>query len=237
MLVGVVSTQTYIQAILTSRDVIAARRGALISAVMIPPLGLLGIAVGLFMRQSQPTLDSARALPVFIMEQLSAPLAGIAFATLLIAAVATASGLTLGVGTTLQVDILSRFERFRRHELAMMRLVTLGVILVAGAILLSNLDAAIMQWSFLSMGLRGATLCLPLLAAILLHDRTTRRGGAWSIYLAPLAVMVTGLAGLHILPPLMVGLLVSLGAMVLGGMYDHWTGSPQHAISKKCDSP
>lgn len=219
MLVGVISTQTYLQAVFASRDVAAARRGAVISAILIPPLGILGIAVGLFMRKHHPALDSARALPAFLLEYFPSELAGIAFAALLIAAVGTASGLTLGVATTLKVDILSKLRLKDKHELTVMRLVTLGVILGALAILLFNLDTAIMKWSFLSMGLRGATLCLPLLGAVFLRERTTPCGGAVSIYAAPLAVIAAGIAGTT-LPPLLLGLSVSGAAMLCGPFLD-----------------
>ena len=223
MLVGVVSTQTYIQAVLASKDKVAARRGALISAAMIPPLGLFGIAVGLFMRHTHPSLDSARALPVFILEYLPSGMAGIAFAALLIAAVATAAGLTLGVATTLKVDILAKFNLKETYELLFMRLVTFCVILAAMAILMFNLDSAIMKWSFLSMGLRGATLCLPLLGAVFLGKRTSRIGGALSIYSAPLVVIGAGVIGTG-LPPLMIGLTASALAIVGGMFYDRMTG-------------
>jgi solute:Na+ symporter, SSS family len=96
-----------------------------------------------------------------------------------------------------------------------MRLVTLGVILAALVILLLNLDAAIMKWSFLSMGLRGATLCLPLLATIFLRGKTTPRGGALSIYIAPLAVIIAGIIGTTF-PPLLICLVVSGLVMLLG---------------------
>jgi SSS family solute:Na+ symporter len=221
MLVGVVSTQTYLQAVFSSRDSITARRGALISAIMIPPLGVFGIVVGLFMRNQHPTLDSARALPAFLREYFPSELAGIAFAALLIAAVGTASGLTLGVGTTLKVDILAKLHLKEKHELAIMRLLTLGVIMAALAILLLNLDSAIMKWSFLSMGLRGATLCFPLLCAVFLRERTSRSGGAVSIYTAPLAVIAAGIIGTT-MPPLLIGLAVSGAAMACGLVLDYF---------------
>jgi len=221
MLAGVISTQTYIQAVLASRDTVAARQGALISAVMIPPLGLFGIAVGLFMRQSQPALDSARALPVFILQYFPPALAGVAFAAFLIAAVATAAGLTLGVGTTLKVDILSKVSLNEKHELACMRLATFCVIMAAMIVLLFNLDSAIMKWSFLSMGLRGATLCLPLLGAVFLGARTSRRGGALSIYVAPFCVIGAGIINTSI-PPLMIGLAASALAFLGGSIYDRY---------------
>ncbi len=219
MLVGVISTQIYLQAIFSARGVKEARTGALYSALLIPPLGLFGIAVGLFMRKAHPEMESARVLPAFVLEYFPPPLAGLAFAILLFAAAGTASGLTLGVGTTLQADILELL-RPSRNRLAQMRLVTLGVLLMALLLVLVNLGSFIMQWSFLSMGLRGAAVCLPLLAATLLGERTSPRGGALSIYLAAPCVLLAGLAGWQSLPPLYLGLIVSLAAMGAGFLFD-----------------
>lgn len=216
MLVGVVSTQTYLQAVFSARDRRAARDGALLSAVIIPPLGLFGIAVGLYMRQLDPTLESVKALPVFLQLQFPPALAGAAFAALLITAIGTGAGLTLGVATTLRVDVLERFGRGRLPELALYRALTLAVLLLALLLVLANLGSAIMAWSFLSMGLRGATLCLPLLAAVFLGNATPRRAGALSIFLAPTCVLAAGIAGWQTIPPLYLGLGVSLTILLAG---------------------
>lgn len=224
MLVGVVSTQIYLQAIFSARSPQAARKGAFYSAFLIPPMGLFGISVGLYMRRIQPELDSALALPTFLLENFPPFLAGPAFAILLFAAVGTASGLTLGVGTTLQVDLLSRFAKGPENRLRQLRLATIGVLATALVLLLLNLGSAIMQWSFLSMGLRGATLALPLLAAIFWGGKTSRRGGAMAILLGPVAVILTGLSGWPDLPPLYVGLTVALACLVLGKLADRKPG-------------
>jgi SSS family solute:Na+ symporter len=215
VLVGVISTQTYLQAVFSARDTTSARKGALLSALVIPPLGLLGIVVGLHMRLAAPGIDSAKALPLFLAGQLHPALAGIAFAALLITAIGTAAGLATGVGTTLMFDVVAKLKGAERHELLLLRSLTLTALLGAFAILLFNLDSAIMRWSFLSMGLRGATLCIPLLLAIFLGDRTSARGGALSIYTAPAAVIVAGLLSTA-LPPLYIGLAVSADAMLIG---------------------
>jgi len=221
MLVGVVSTQTYLQAVFSARDVRAGRRGALICAVLIPPLGLFGIAIGLFMRQSAPGLDSARALPQFLLEHMSPTFAGLGFAALLIAVVGTASGLTLGVGTTLKSDLFARVGD-QRSDLRFARVLTLVTIVLALTLVLFNLGSAIMAWSFLSMGLRGATLCLPLLAAVFLGDRTSPLGGGLSILFAPLAVVAVGLSDFTQAPPLFVGLGVSVCAFGAGFLCDRF---------------
>ncbi|MFO7764928.1 MAG: sodium:solute symporter family protein [Pelovirga sp.] len=210
MLVGVISTQTYLQAVFSAQSSAVARRGSLLSAALIPPLGLLGILVGLYMRQTMPEMESALALPTFIMTYLPAGFAGIAFATLLIAAVGTASGLALGVSTTLKVDLLRHYLQKTTNELMVFRLITLTVLLAAFLLLLSNLGSAIMDWSFLSMGLRGATLCFPLLFAVFLPHTNLRKASLISITLAPTSVILLGFFPFIAVPPLFFGLGLSL---------------------------
>jgi len=216
MLVGVISTQTYLQAIFSASNGKVARKGACLSALFIPPLGLLGVLVGLYMRQTHPQLQSALTLPTFIMEQMPTAAAGIAFATLLIAAIGTASGLALGVATTLRVDILTGLFKDQRHDLLFFRALTVIVVSGAFVLLLFNLGSAIMDWSFLSMGLRGATLFFPLLFAVFAATRTTlKKAGIWSVFLAPLVVIVSGALNLQLVQPLYLGLGTSLFIFLL----------------------
>lgn len=215
MLVGVISTQTYLQAIFSARDSNVARKGALLSAALIPPLGLFGVLVGLYMRQSMPELESALALPTFILLHLPAGFAGIAFATLLIAAVGTASGLALGVTTTIKVDILRRWLKNQAAELIQFRIITVVVVVAAFVLLLTNLGSAIMEWSFLSMGLRGATLCFPLLFAVFLPQTNLRQAALVSILTAPSAVVLLGVFPFGDIPPLFFSLGLSLLIFVL----------------------
>jgi len=217
MLVGVISTQTYLQAVFSARSTSSARSGALLSAVLIPPLGLFGVVVGLYMRRTMPDTQSALALPTFILNQFPPALAGLAFATLLIAAIGTAAGLALGVATTLRVDVIGSRQLAGVSDHNLRRLITTAVVGGAFVLLLVNLGSAIMEWSFLSMGLRGATLCFPLLFAVLLPKGGLRRAGALSIFIAPVCVVVAGLLKFEIIPPLYLGLGVSL-ALMGGGL-------------------
>ncbi len=165
MIVGVVSTQTYLQAIFSAADTGSARRGALLNAAIIPPLGLLGILVGLYMRQQSPDLDSALALPLFIVQNFPSAFAGIAFATLLIAAIGTASGLALGVATTLKIDIIERkLSNPTKTDYCCSEADRPGRDF-AFALLLGNLGSAIMDWSFCrwdcAVRLYSFLCCLP----------------------------------------------------------------------------
>lgn len=218
MLVGVISTQTYLQAVFSASDTKCARGGALLSAVIIPPLGLLGILVGLFMRQTAPGLESALVLPTFISQNFPPVFAGVAFATLLIAAVGTASGLALGVATTLRADILQGIFVSKSGGLVFFRWLTVLVVLSAFVLLLFNLGSAIMDWSFLSMGLRGSTIFFPLLFAVFSRRTRLARYGALSIFIAPVCVIAAGLLRLELLPPLYIGLGVSLALLSVGAL-------------------
>ncbi len=216
MLVGVVSTQTYLQAIFSASSVKTARRGALYSAVIIPPLGLLGVLVGLYMRQTSPDMESALALPTFILQSFPTFFAGIAFATLLIAALGTASGLALGVATTLRVDVLRGCLSNPVTGLLYFRGLTTLVVMLAFVLLTFNLGSAIMDWSFLSMGLRGATIFFPLLFAIFSRHDNMQHFGSLPIIVAPTCVIVAGIMHFDLVPPLYVGLGVSLGLLSAG---------------------
>ncbi len=216
MLVGVVSTQTYLQAVFAARDRRAARTGAFLSALLIPPLGLFGVAVGVHMRQVAPQIESVQALPAFLHLYFPPVLAGAAFATLLLAAVGTAAGLALGVTTTLRLDVMARLRPGRLSELALYRMLTLAVLAAALLLVLGNLGSAIIAWSFLSMGLRGATLFLPLMAAIFLREAIPRRAVTLSIFIAPACVLAAGLIGGPGFASLYFGLGASL-MIILGG--------------------
>ena len=167
MIIGVLSTQIYLQAVFAAQTVQAARRGALLSAALIPPLGLLGIVVGLYLRGSVPELsaDTARALPFFINRSFPPALAALFLAGLLVVVLGTGAGLVLGVTTNLHNDLLARMPRMRRHSgMVLMRTCCFLIVLLAAVVAWLSLHTAILQWSYVAMGLRGtavfAGLCL-----------------------------------------------------------------------------
>ena len=168
MIIGVLSTQIYLQAIFSAQTVRDARRGALLSAALIPPLGLLGIVVGLYLRSNAPELagDTARALPFFINHTFPPTLAAFFLSGLLIIVLGTGAGLALGVSTNITNDLLLRFRRFSAHpnSMTLLRICCLVIVILAAVIAWLALHTAILQWSYVAMGLRGtavfAGLCL-----------------------------------------------------------------------------
>lgn len=104
LLLGVLSTQTYAQAVWSARTDRAARRGALLSACLIPLIGVGSICAGLYMRAhyllaaeaaalaggapDMPVLESTlQVFPAFVLNHLPPLAAGVGLGTLLIAVV------------------------------------------------------------------------------------------------------------------------------------------------------
>ncbi len=162
MIIGVLSTQIYLQAMFAAQTVRAARRGALLSAALIPPLGLLGIVVGLYLRGRVPELaaNTARALPYFINQTFPPALAAFFLAGLLVIVLGTGAGLALGVTTSLHNDLLARLPGMRRHanSIMLIRGGCVAITLLAAGLAWMSLHTAILKWSYVAMGLRGTAI-------------------------------------------------------------------------------
>ncbi len=219
VVVGVLSTQTYIQAIFSGRDVATSRRGALLSAVFMVPLGFAGILVGWYMKITQPTIDPAQAFPRFVLEHLNPWIGGVVLATLIIAVIGTAAGLTLGAATMLTTDVYAHLFRpgaTSRERLWVMRIIVAGITAFSAVFVAGNLSSMILGWSFLSMALRGATICFPLLAAIFFRGLVPPKAGVAAVVAAPLVVVLWSLLVPKGVDPLYPGLGVSMLVLAVG---------------------
>ncbi|MGM0651546.1 MAG: sodium:solute symporter family protein [Bacillota bacterium] len=211
LMVGVLSSQIYFQGVFSSRDIKAARGGVLLSAIMAPAIGLGGILVGLYMRMHYPEIDPAQALPLFIINHLTPWVAGIVLVTLLLASIGTAAGLTLGVSTMFNRDIYLRLrpQADDRRVLFIFRLVIVIIMgLALAVVLLTGGEVLILNWSYLSFGLRGATICFPLFAAIFLKGKISPVAGTIAVVAGPVIVITWALLPLA-LDPLYPGLAAS----------------------------
>ncbi len=226
LMVGVLSSQIYFQGVFCSRDLAAARGGVLLSAVLAPAIGLGGILVGLYMRMHYPAIDPAQALPLFVINHLNPWFGGIVFATLLLASVGTAAGLTLGVSTMLNRDIYLRLRPNaddRRVLLVFRILIIIIMALALGVVLLTRGDVLILEWSYLSFGLRGATICFPLFAAIFLKGKISPRAGTLAVISGP-SVVIIGTLLQFSLNPLYPGLAISFLILLI----DYYSNGGKH---------
>lgn len=242
LMLGVLSTQTYAQAIWSARSDSAARKGALLSACLMPPIGLACIAVGMFMRGHSLTAaeaaalaqagqavpdgllvieSSAQAFPAFIVHYMPGLVGGLALGALLVAVVGGGAGLSLGVATILVNDIYARFfPRIRepRRNLIASRVTIVAVLAAAGGITAVIPGAIINDFGFLSMGLRGAVVFVPLTFA-LFYPREVDRRLVWAaIVTGPCAVLAGELSGALPFDPLFLGIGAALILMLIGAL-------------------
>ncbi|MCF7936941.1 MAG: sodium:solute symporter family protein, partial [Synergistales bacterium] len=149
LLLGVLSTQIYVQSLFAARNEQTARKGAFLSALLMPPLGLLGIWIGLSLRASGAAITPAHALPYFIEATFPPLVAGALWAGILITVIGCAAGLSLGIATNLVEDlILPRFPRLlgSGSGLRLSRIVVLAVIALATWAGIEGKGSLILHW-------------------------------------------------------------------------------------------
>ena len=227
LILGVLTTQTYAQGVLSGRTDRDGVGGALLSAFLSPPIGIGGILVGLYMRANSalyPSLTAKTALTTFVTAHMPPLLAGIILGALFIAVVGTGAGLALGISTILNNDIVKRVIPRFDNEKKLSHLSKLWIIVVlaaAGLLSCGTLGDTILQFAFMSMGLRGAVVFTPLLCALWLPDRIHRRYAIISAIVGPLMVFIFGLWKVFPVDSLFIGIAASLLIMGFGLCIGH----------------
>lgn len=221
VVVGFISTQSFIQPVFAGKTVRAARAGSLLAAFLLPCFGVAGVMVGMYMRSAHPGIEPAAALPLFMILHQPSWLGGMGVATLLVSLALTASALALGVSTLLSRDIylLARPSASDREQLLAARLLLFTVVASACIFSYFILGDLILDWTYLSNALRGVTVFLPLAGAVFLTRRFSPKTGLLAVTIPPLVAIAWAAyfpGGIH---PLYVGLPVSLLIMVLGFLF------------------
>lgn len=250
LVLGVLSTQTYASAVWSAKSDRAARRGALLSAFLIPPIGIACILVGLFMRGHCITADEVAALdaagqavpedliqiattsqvfPTFILHYMPPLFGGIVLGTLLITIVGGGAGLSLGVATIAIDDIGRRLTRkldAPKLRLVATRLAIVVVLAVSALVATMVPSAVINDFGYLSMGLRGAVIFVPLSAALFFRGRVGHRWVVASIVAGPVGVIAGSIANAPF-DSLFIGVFASLILCIVGGLR-----RPGHTVSQ-----
>lgn len=222
VILGVITTQTYAQGVLSGRTDQNGVRGALISAFLIPPIGIGGILVGLYMR-ANATLYSGvtakTALTAFITAHMPPLLAGIILGVLFITVVGTGAGIVLGISTTLTNDIAAQLIpklNTQRLKVALSKGMIVLVLCAAGFLACGPLGDTILQFTYMSMGLRGAVVFLPLACSLWLPGQISSRYAMAAVIAGPLTVLLFGLWGILPFDPLFAGMAAALLIMAAG---------------------
>lgn len=217
LILGVITTQAYISAVISAKTEKTAKIAAYISGILIPVIGIAGIFVGLYMKLNYPDIQASMALPLFIIKKIPPLIGGMMLCTLLIAVVGTGAGIALGMSNILTKDIIMKLSKKNfddRGFLLISRLVLVLIFLVTAVFSFGNLGGVILNYSFLSMGLRGAAGIVPFSATLFMKGKISSNCAIASM----IAGVVLTLAGKLILPssidPLFLGLLGSIMVLI-----------------------
>ncbi len=211
MLVGILCTQTYVQAIFSASNPRTAALGAFLAALIVIPVGLPCVAVGLYMRAFEPDVSPLLVLPIYLAEHLPPWLGGVALGGVMLSIVGSLGGLALGVGTMIAKDILARafFVEDEGKKLLLLRVVVLVVVVCACATAIANMGMQVLILTYLSMALRGGGIFLPLTLAVFRPKCVAPR---WALLSMVVSTAVAVLFSTVLTPPvnpLFIGLAVS----------------------------
>ena len=213
MIAGVISTQTYVQALFSSQDARTAVKGCLLAAAIAVPVGLPCILIGMYMHLQHPEMATVYVLPQYLLTYLPEWLGGIAIAGLVFTAIGSLAGLGLGMGTMLSRDIVHGCLHVQDSGklLAANRGIIVAATVAALAVALCNMDSLILEWNYASMALRASAVFLPLTVAVLLPRLHLGRMG----FYAMLAGVFVALTWKLIVPTASNSLFPSLAANLL----------------------
>lgn len=220
MMLGIICTQTYMQAIVSGSSDRVSRRGALLSAVLIPPIGLGSALIGMFMKANHPNLQNTKdVFAQFVLNYMPDLLGGIVIGTLLITLVAGGAGISLGISTVIVNDVVRPITaRFNTPSAALRftRLCIFTVLAISTLFSMGSLSELILTFSFMSMGLRVAVIFVPFLCATLLPGQVDRRWILTSAFAGPLLVLIFNLRKVFPIDALFIGLIGSFICCAIG---------------------
>jgi len=219
LVLGVLTTQAYIQAVISAKSLKISKKGIYLSAFLIPLIGIAGIFVGMYMKINYPNIQSKMALPMFILEKMPPLVAGIMLATLLVALVGTGAGVGLGISSVFSKDLFAVYSKKKltdRQSLTLTRAILVGVLLLSALVSMGDMGGFILSWSFMSMGLRGSVAFGPMVAGIFFPGKIHKNFAIAAIILGPTITLL----GKFVLPStidsLFPGVLASILVLVAG---------------------
>lgn len=218
LIVGILTTQTYIQAVYSARSTTVAITSCLTAAAIVIPVGLPAVCIGMFMRVYHPEILPVNALPLYFMEYLPSWLGGAAIMGVLLSAIGSSSGLALGVGTMLSRDIISRFmARVSSQSLLQMnRICVLGVTLAASIVTYLNYDALVLTLNLYSMAFRASAIIVPMTLAVFCAGKIPRASAMYVMLGGLVPALISAMMSLGV-SPIFFGIAGS-GAVALGAL-------------------
>ena len=218
LIVGILCTQTYVQAIFSASDSRTAAVGAFAAALVVIPVGLPSVAIAMFMHVNHPNILPILVLPTYLLQYQPDWLGGVGLAGILLSLIGSIAGLALGIGTMVSKDLCFELLRIREEKtiLWMNRATVLLVIFIASFIAMYNLQSQVLIWNYLSMALRGAGVFLPLTMAIFVPGKLRKKWAISSMLCSTAAAIASATVFPLPIDPLFVGLSISAIMIALG---------------------
>ncbi|MHB8146082.1 MAG: sodium:solute symporter family protein [Vulcanimicrobiaceae bacterium] len=218
VIIGLLASQYSLQAVVSARNIRLSMAGAFISGILTALFGFGGVLAGMYMRVHFPHIKPVLAMPLFIHALFPPFVAGLMLGALLIVVISCAAGLILGCSILFARDIYQVY--IRPHASDSELLVFSRILIVALAALgawvgLSRGNILLVQWNFLSLGLRGTTSLLPLLAAVLFPRWIKPLSGVVAATTGPIVTILWFLLFPHRFDPVYAGLIGALVAFLV----------------------
>jgi len=215
---GIIATQTTIQGIFSSKDDKSCKYGFVIGASLLLVVGACCVLIGLYMRMAAPEIDSIHAFPMFVIMHTHGLVSGVIIATTLIAVATAGVSQVLAIASILMNNVYTPMkpDATTKQQLRFSRNVILAIPFITVIIINSGINNDVLDYNFLSMGLRCAVLLLPMCAALFFPGKVSTRFAMASMVMGPVALLLCK----YILPlpiePLFSGLIVTGITMGLG---------------------
>jgi len=225
IILGVLTTQVYVQAVLAGRTVAQSRLGATLAGLGTILFGLGGVAVGMFMKIHEPGIKPAEALPLFAAHYFPDLIGGVLIGAILITVITCAGGLALGIATMVMRDLYQHYLRPNLRDgegVAAARIILVVVVVLGVAVGASDVLRLIINYSFLAFAFRADAILVPLLVAVFLRRSALCNAAAGIGAVA--GGMLANIAWNLALPGTGGAVFIGLGGSVLGLLAGHGIG-------------
>ena len=218
VVVGVLCTQTYVQAVFSAATPWEAAAGCFTAAAVTIPVGLPSVAIGMYMRAFDPNVLPVLVLPSYLISHESEWLAGIALGGILLSLIGSIGGLSLGIGTMIARDMAGEIFHIKNDKmlLRITKGAVLAVLIAASLVSAANAGSQVLFWNYLSMALRGGGIFLPLSLAIFRPGLIPKSWALASMLLSTAVSLLLTFFPVFSVNPLFAGLAVSTAVLAAG---------------------
>lgn len=219
-ILGLLSTQSTIQAVFSARSDRDCKIGFTLGALVLPVVGVCCTFIGMYMRMIAPEMNSIHAFPQFILMHTNGFIGGVILATTFVAVATAGVSVMLGIAGILLNNIyMKRYpDSDTKSQLRFSRTIIALMLIFSSIVINSGVSDMIMQYNVLSMSLRGAVLFLPMCAALFLPGKISPRFAIASMIAGPIAMLL----GKYVLPIpfdfIYFGMLICIVIMALGAV-------------------